>query len=229
MLTTALSMYEATLAGIRKENTSVLPPDEWVQLINEALINWCRDKAKDADFNDKLVDDLEVLMYTLEASPNLAQLPTGYMFDYPTLGVVPVPLKVLSVAFKINYVNNVCGLTGVSDYLMAKRMTADAEHATGYYSKPKDSRLYFMFQGDYVRLYTGTSSTGNTMRMRYIKYPTAINYDPTVTPIIDISGEIRPMQKQEVVDLAVRAFLERVKEERYQSNLNEEVLKQGKK
>lgn len=222
MLNTASDMYKATLAGIRKEATAVLPPDEWMLLINESLLNWVRDKMKDVEFNDKIVDDLQPLMVTYIATPNMGVTPAGYFFDYP---VAPkLPIKILNVSFKIVYSGNSCFADGViSDWLKAKRMTTDIENVKDYYSRPKDNRLYFMPYSSYIRLYTGTSSIGSEMRMVNLVYPTPITINP------DQPSEIRPLQRQEVVDLAVRTYLERVKEERYQSNLNEDALKQGKK
>ena len=213
MLTTAADIYKAVLAGIKKESTAVLTPTNFLLLINECYLNWVREKADIPEFNQKIMEDLQPLHVIATPAPS-----SGNLFTYPA-----AVLKTLGIQFKINYVDNECGLTGVSEWLKAKPMRADAKGEVGHYSKPKDSRLYYQIYGNTVELITGTSSTANRMRIEYIKYPTAI----TLTP--DYPGEVRALQRQEIVDLAVRTYLERVKEERYQSNLNEDMLRQGKK
>jgi hypothetical protein len=207
-------MYAATLSGIKKESTAVLNPTEWVLLINECYLNWVRDKADMAEFNQKIIEDLQPIHVIAISSPT-----SGNLFTYPS-----AVMKTLGIQFKITYVNNICGLTGVSGWLKSKPMRADNYGALSYYSNPKDNRLYYKITGNVVELITGTSSTASSMRIEYIKYPTAIALGPP-----DVPGEIRALQRQEIVDLAVRTYLERVKEERYQSNLQEDMFRVGKK
>ena len=84
--------------------------------------------------------------------------------------------------------------------------------------------MYYLLKQDLVELVTGTQSTPNSMRIEFLTEPTAIELTPS-----DVPPQVRLLQRQELVDIAVRTYLERVKEERYQSNLNEEILKTGKK
>lgn len=214
MLNTALDMYKLTLSGIKKEATAVLTPTQWVSLINECYLNWIREKMEYVEINQKISDDLQPLQVVQILAPL-----QGNEFSYP-----PESLKLLCVQFKINYINNECGLTGVSEWLGAKPLKSDAIGALGHYSKPKDSRLYYLLKQDLVELVTGTQSTPNSMRIEFLTEPTAIELTPS-----DVPPQVRLLQRQELVDIAVRTYLERVKEERYQSNLNEEILKTGKK
>ncbi len=190
----------------------------------------------------------------LSAAPLLVAVPqSDKYFKYPlshsleisagTKVWYPPYLRLLSVAFKIEYVNNICGLTGISNWLDAKILRSDNK-AVNYknpFRKPKDDRLYYEIINEHFVLTTGTESKGDSMRLDYLRYPRRIYFnkvnnnnpdlEQTGEPVYDtsVSGsvncELPNDLRQEVVDIAVRTYVERVKDPRYQSFINELNIK----
>ena len=101
--------------------------------------------------------------------------------------------------------------------------------------------MYYEIKGGKKDLITGTSSTGDSMRLEYIRYPRRIFYDstnsteqtgPTYTYTAGsgcVNCELSEQQRQEIVDIAVREYLERIKDPRYKSFLQEEAIKSQSK
>lgn len=177
--------------------------------------------------------------------PDLASGPTatpvGYFVTLPSYpsgnSEYPRMIRFLSASFKIMYVNNECNLTGVSDWLDAKILRSDKENhiMRSVYRKPKDSRLYYRRGNRNVQLITGTSSYGVAMKLEYIRWPRniffdAINQDDLPTADYtsgngSINCELPSEVRKEIVDIAVRLYLERVRDPRYQSYLNEVMIR----
>ena len=218
------------------------------------------------EITQKQIDDLQVLMVVCDGNipiltsplnpiapiatnvfpvPDLPSGPTaspvGYTIglqSYPA-GVMQYPrlFRFLSVLFKINYVNNECDLTGVSDWLEANIMRSDRESVimNSVYRKPKDSRLYYRQVNRQVQLITGTQSYGVAMNLKYIRWPRNIffdeqNQDDVATADYtpgngSINCELPSEIRKEIVDIAVRTYLERVRDPRYQSYLNDVMIR----
>ena len=218
------------------------------------------------EITQKQIDDLQVLMVVCDGNipiltsplnpiapiatnvfpvPDLPSGPTatpvGYTIglqSYPA-GVMQYPrmFRFLSVLFKINYVNNECNLTGVSDWLEANIMRSDRESVimNSVYRKPKDSRLYYRQVNRQVQLITGTQSYGVAMNLKYIRWPRNIffdeqNQDDVATADYtpgngSINCELPSEIRKEIVDIAVRTYLERVRDPRYQSYLNDVMIR----
>lgn len=149
----------------------------------------------------------------------------------------PRYLRLLNVMFKLSYVDNECDLEGVSDWIGAEIMRSDQRIVIldNPLRRPKDNRLYYEMLEDKIRLITGTSSTGYAMRLEYFRYPVEIfinesNLSDTGNPATgSVNCEFQSQQRKEIVDIAVRTYLERVKDPRYQSFLNEELIKSQNK
>jgi len=204
-------MYKATLYGIKKEATSTLKPDAWYMLINSAYEEWFKDKTTGVEFNEKRIEDLRGFITTALISPY--PLPISNTFQIPS-----TVFRVLKREFKIQYVNNICGLTGVSEWKEAEFKRADIKASS--YRKPSDKKLYYEIEGSTITLLTGTQSYGTQMRLRYIKKPIPITNYQQVGPY-----ELSENNMREVVEIAIRQYLERAKDERYQSFLREEAIR----
>lgn len=155
----------------------------------------------------------------------------------------PPYLRLLNVSFKIEYIENECKKTGVSEWLDAKIMRSDNKTVIwkNVFRKPNDSRLYYEIINEHIVLSTGTKSKGHSMKLEYLRYPNNIyfntnnggNLELEQTGIPDYTGttqgsvncELPNYLRQEVVDMAVRTFVERVKDPRYQSYINELNIK----
>jgi hypothetical protein len=261
MLDTTSDMYNSFLDGIKKSYTGTIIPAVWNRLINEwGQSEWLRRNVaseQGIELTQKQIDDLEVLRVATDAMdiydgailyPIAPDTGTNYVFTYPkdtlsilnVIGVLqnyPKYYRLLNVMFKINYVDNDCGLTGISDWLGARIMRSDQRSIfeNSPYRRPADHRLYYeLFHGK-IRLITGTSSTGNSMRLEYLRVPRRIFFDelhpgdvanPNYTPGVgSVNCEFGENQRKEIVETCVRIFLERVQDQRYQTYLNEEIIR----
>jgi len=157
----------------------------------------------------------------------------------PSTQKYPKYLKLLNVMFKLTYgTTNECGLTGVSGWLKARVMRSDQRTVIldNPLRTPLDSRLYYEILNDKLRLITTTNSTGYAMRLEYFRYPRSIFFNKS-NPAVEgtnpatgcVNCEFGPQQRKEIVDIAIRTYLERVKDPRYQSFLNEEFIKSQSK
>lgn len=213
-LTTAENIYKAVLDGIKKESTAVLTPTQFNRLMNtEALIEWMKDKAGSADLDQHFVDALRNLY---KYSPEIDITQEGF----------PLPndyYRLQSVSFKL-WTND--SKTILSDWLPVKRMKADTLSVmkVNPFRAASDTRLYYYQQGNFVVNYPQNEKVAKA-RLFYLSMPQPITYEPGGT---NENGNLLPEQNKEVVDIAVRIIVERVKEERYQTVLIEENLKSQK-
>lgn len=213
-LTTAENIYKAVLDGIKKESTAVLTPTQFNRLMNtEALIEWMRTKAGSADYDQHFVDALRNLYkYSSEIDNTEAGFPLPV--DY---------YRLQSVSFKFKEED---GKTASNEWLPVKRMRADSLSVmkVNPFRTPSDTRLYYYQQGNFVINYPKNEKVAKA-RMFYLSMPEPIVYEPGGE---SKDGNLLPEQNKEVIDIAVRIIVERVKEERYQTVLIEENLKSQK-
>lgn len=243
MLVTTEDMYKATLFSLQKENIGTVYPDYWNALINVAYNEWIDMKADEVELNQKRIDDLEVLRVVTDGvyqynGTTIQPISGTYTSPITEFELVPSGYptyrRMLNAMFKIVYINNDCyDDNTVSDWLGGKIMRSDERSVSmrNPYRKPKDSRLYYEIINNVIRLETGTDSYGSQARIEYIRQPDSIYYnetnpadtgDPTTG---SVNCELAEKQKREIVDLAARIYIERVKDERYQTLLNEFMLK----
>ena len=248
MLDTTIDMYKSTLQGVKKESTTVLPISVWNSLINESQEILTRSKAREVELTNKRNDDLEILRVVtdgvngrppaiLPVATNKFPLPINLAWGQT---IYPKYLSFLNVMFKLTYISNDCE-TGTSDWLNTKIMKSDNRPITmrNPYRKPKDNRLYYEIINGHINLITGTSSIGQSMRLEYLRKPLKIFLDVTLAGAMmadlpnpnytantgSVNYEFTEFQRQEVVDIAVRTYLERITDPRYKSFLNEEMTK----
>ena len=176
----------------------------------------------------------------LPSGPTLT--PVGYFISipsYPNGAIVNYPryYRLLNVFFKIRYVNNVCGLTGESEWLDARIMRSDRESTikNSPFRRPADDNLYYRMINRHIQLITGTQSYGVAMNLSYLRWPRNIYFDQTNQNDVatadyapgngSINCELPPHIRKEITDTAVRIYLERVRDPRYQSFLQEQMIR----
>jgi hypothetical protein len=215
-LDTAENVYMAVLDGIKKESTAVLLPEQFNRLINvDAMTEWLNQTAPISDFDQSVVDALSNLVKVKIIAPTVTlegqyhiKLPKNYY-------------RLQSVSFKLD-------ISGKqTDWLPVKRVRSDsyslAVSGVNPYRKASNERLYYMQVDDTVKSFP-TNDKVVSAKIIYLSRPAPIVYneDPDGN---HSHGNLNKEQKKEVVDIAVRIFLERVKEERYQTQLMEKNLK----
>ena len=205
MLNTATDILNSFNDGIKKSYTAEVAPAIFNRLVNEwGMDEWLKTKVSDdegVEIDQKTLDDLQKLMVITDGSmvyngdilyPIAPDVANGYMFSKPdtltlinnnhsTSQIYPKYLRRTSIGFKLNYVNNICNLTGVSpNYIKSQFMRSFErnEIEDNMYRMPKDDRLYWSMINNKFNLITGTASNGNCMRLEYLRYPNEFFFDP---------------------------------------------------
>jgi hypothetical protein len=255
---TATEQYIAFLEGIKKVNTGTITPARFNSIINESQTNIIMGLVGTGEIVTKPIDDLECIREITDSEvisngitpaavlhPIAPDTGSNYVFTLPKDDTIdinsytsvpaskqkyPKLLRTLAIEFKIEYSSNVCGLTGISEWLGSEIMRSDKKQPSmkSKYRKPTDERLYFEFRQGKVVLLTGTSSIGKAMKIDYYRYPKKINYNAT-NPSLNVNSEFNSQFCQWIVDDAVRTYIERVADPRYQTFLMEEKIKSGQK
>lgn len=223
-------LYREFLRRIRLQKTVVVTPENFNRIINIAMLEWIKSKLPLHQFNQKRVEDLQILhvdtdgvFYPLITTKGnsggnemLFRYPTFSQSDYPSL------LHGINAMFKINYVSSPCHSDGVSGFLPGKYLKANnrSSAVTNTYTRANDEFVYFEIISDYVRIMTGkntgiSSSTGHSMKLEYYRYPNEICYD--TDPLKCNDSEFSPSSNSEIIDLAVVAYLENHENKRLES------------
>lgn len=248
MIETAEDIYRAFLDGIKKNSTSIVTPNQFNRIINDwGQDEWLKQNCLTIEFNQKQIEDLErirvvtdgeftlngnVIYPIASTSTNLFTIPK-YEFiianrltnDDISTQTYPPYYRLLNVAFKLEYGSeNECGLTGISEWLDAKIMRSDLRNVIidNPFRKPTDARLYYEIINGQIRLITGTNSVGHSMRIEYLRRPNDIMFIPGSN---GTNCEFNHEVQKEIVDIAVRIYLERVKDPRWQSFMQEEIIR----
>lgn len=231
-LKTAEDIYKAFLHKITRERSTEVNPEKFNRYINLAQIEWVKNKLPLHQFDQKRIDDLQIL-HVVTDDIDYQAIPakgtegmTACMFGYPTPGNniiadlhYPALMHGIAAMFQINYKASLCNADGVSDWVKATYLKSDAYSfsMSNVYTRPQDDRLYFQIIGNKVKLLTGLSSgisktTGKLMRLEYYRYPGEIVY--SVVEGQSRSSEFNTTQNAEIVNIAVTSFLERSEDKR---------------
>lgn len=235
MLITAQNMFTYFLDEINKEKTGTVTPQEFNRLINNSQEECIKNKYYEAQLTQKRIDDLRVIE-CVDELPNVGvNEPGGEVFELPysATNFVTTPgnpngdnhgyMFLLNCGFKIQYVNDICNRTGISDPLGSKPMKADKKYAImrDPYNKPTNDRLYHQLRGNTIKCFTGTESFGVVAVIEYYRYPVQINV-PTPTSNIDVPCELPLHVREEIIDIAVRKKLGIYESPRYQQKVMED-------
>ena len=222
MIRTSEDVYRYFLNLINKDKTYTIRPDLFNLIIDAALLNWVKEKLPLNDFKQMRIEDLSVLFVD-------GSLTGGIEFETDDICAVPSEaLYNVRVVFDIEYIESFCFESGIGEKRTAKLIKLDRLSAisNSIYSKPKDDRLYYHYSDNHIRLFTGkysgeSKSKGVRMYLDYYKYPSAIVF----TENGDNSNplQFKPLQLQEITEKAAQEFLEKNRDPRYQSYLNEQV------
>ncbi len=244
ILDTAEELYKYFLSEVRKERTIVITPLTWTAFVNPILIDWVKIKQPEREFNQKRIDDLQaikVLTDSRQYNYIHSLYDTGNIFPIPDgSGNQPAYMFGLSVQFgwsDIDETGNTeddgeedstrSGEEDTSEPIPSKSRFAFDNRIGGkilrsdkrvlhtdnpYRKEDNEEFLYFEQRGSYIY---GISTTKNYNRMilEYYKYPEQIVYDGST----DNTGSFMPNQNKEIMDMAVTRYLERVSDQRIQT------------
>lgn len=227
MLQTVQDLYEATLDGLKKEKAGTIPPSKWNPLINHAQDVWRKEKRKMVDIDSKTISDLEpvkVITSLFDVTDN------KFEKENPDGNATYASIWFISDIFFTVDNNN-----GSPDYsdgdsllpISGRLIKAGQKHLSerNPYKQSDHENVNYIESGKYVIALPKSNYNVQQCTLIYFRYPATIVYDPDV-PGNNVSCDFNEDQRREIVDTAVRIYLERIKEERYQSFLVEEQLKE---
>ena len=153
--------------------------------------------------------------------------PIDYRFLVPNGYPNPKYFRLLNVLFKMTYKDNEIFPDGISNWIRAQLMRADqrADIYQNPYRFPTDEKPYYRLVGEFIEFVTETDSTPYKMKIEYLRYPRAIKYVEPQSDDVAIDCELGPFQQKEIVDMAVRMYIEATQSPRYQSQIVEEQIK----
>lgn len=239
MWTTGNDIYVSFTDGIRRTSQSVVPKSKFVRLWNEwALPEWMKINTsirEGVELTQKQIEDLQSLIVKTDGvdynpiyttGTNIFPLPIEHTSTIsintidPTTFVVaaeslPICTRVLRVWFKLSPAGS-----WIKSYPL--RTIDESFVLNSKYSAPSSTLLYHRTYNNKIEAVTPIGYTATMMELMYIRYPNQMEWnDPTIDYTLDLHQE----QLEEVRDIAVRLYLERVKDPRWQSFLQEEMLK----
>lgn len=157
----------------------------------------------------------------------------------------PIYMRLQNIEFRVDYLTGaICKKIGKSDWISAKVLRSDTEisNKKNPFRKPSETKFYYEILDDSIKLIYDGFVEGYDMKIKYFKYPRRIFLNeksasrndeqvgiPDYTGNVNgsINCEFHYPQKIEITNLAIRIFLERVKDSRYQSYLNEINIRQN--
>ena len=248
MLLTTEDLYLAYLDGIKNMKTSTVSPTMFNRDINLGQDIWLVENISSVDITQDKIDILQslrivtdgitevnsVVLYPIAPigdGSNLFDLPIDPDIDINNVTAAkgstqnyPRYLRGLSMMFKVEY-DGACSLSGISDWKGASLLKVNAKTASleNHYRKPTHRRLMYDMKNDTLELYL-SEATAYGLQLEYFRWPEVIYYDVT-TPADSIPCELNPVVRRDIVNIAIRTYLEINKDPRYQTYVKEQILK----
>lgn len=224
------AIYQAFLEGIKKPSTDTIPRDVFTRIWNIwALTDWVADNVsmrEGVELTEKQIEDLRMLREQFDFGPsavNQFSIPNGTVI-YPTVPVstIPQPLykRSISKMIKLNYDSSSaqeCGLGGISEW-MDLHILRSMKKSSTYKSKlksPSDHMVYYeVIKNNIIIINNETiGSIAYLMRLDYIRYPNEMSVENN---LIVYTFDLPQEQLKEILDYAIRLYLERSNDPRYQ-------------
>lgn len=234
MLLTYRDLFTYFLDGIKKTYTGTVHPNVFARIFNEwGMLQWTAENVsmkEGVELTQKQIDDLQSLLVIEEVNriTNNTITISSLSKKYRRMGNMMVKVDYDSMTC------DTCKREGLSDWLPVKVMRIDQETyiKKSVFRRPSESKVYYKHIGDALIFDTGEKVNVVKAKIEYFRYPSEMA--PMVmtdiatwntTQYTDIDTE----QKKEVLDMCVKIYLERVKDERYKSFLNEQFINQVNK
>lgn len=219
------------LDGIKKTYTGTVHPNVFIRIFNDwGLPEWLSSNVslqEGVERTQKQIDDLDRVTKILEypvVRDNKIELPDDYV-------------RLTSIWGRVRW--TVCNETETGDYqkLHLERSDQKVYNHKSFFRKPSKSRPYYKHIGeptisgsvkvDNKSVILFNAGRGNDIvacEIEYIRRPDMISEYKQGWEDIEYI-DFRREQLLEIIDVCVRLYLERVKDERYQTFLNEYGLR----
>ncbi len=243
MMISVADMYTRFLYGIDKEGTTTVYPEKFNELINEAQGLVVNEMADEVQVNRRRLDDLylftstfsnKIPIYPLgsDGKPDTTQTPFG--FDY-TKQLPMDYFRELNIKFKLSYKEETVGATYDRD---TQRYVTDkfywgvpirSDNKPIALNNPyrstnrlfEDGKVYHEVMGDNIKV---IDYEYQEYVMEYLVTPLTLRFNE-LNPAGHSEGTLTPRMRQIITDRAIRIFIERTENPRYQTALNEDAHK----
>lgn len=240
---TALETYQSFLEGIRKGKTRSFPPELFNPFINKVAREWLNGKVAELQMNSKRIDDIDLLFIKTDGIDypeiGISDYINGVsVFEFPgiqntTVNQVPhaeIGEILYPLSFRlIKVIANINGKPVECKYLDSHISLNNK------YQKVSEDLVYYELSKNKLRVYA--TERVSSIALNYVRQPRPFNfnvsyanvkYDPETNDNPETSStpfEYKDKQVDEIVDDAIRIFLERNTDKRYQTFLNEQKIK----
>lgn len=221
MWTTADDIYISFLDGVRRTSQSVIKKSVFTRVWNEwALPQWTKinlSGVEGVELTEKQIEDLQSLIIHTDGIVYNPITPSSTnIYDLPDGTIYPSYKRVLRVWFRFSTTGD-----WIKSYPL--RSIDESFVLNSKYSAPSLTLLYHRMRSDKIQAVTPVGYSTTEMNLMYVKEPNLIVYTApdTITYTIDFKQE----QLEEIRDISVRIYLERAKDPRWQSFIQEEMLK----
>lgn len=229
MMISVADMYTRFLYGIDKEGTTTVYPEKFNELINEAQGLVVNEMADEVQVNRRRLDDLYLFTSTFS---NKKDTPTGTQY------IKQLPLdyfRELNIKFKLSYKEETVGATYDRD---TQRYVTDkfywgvpirSDNKPIALNNPyrstnrlfEDGKVYHEVMGDNIKV---VDYEYQEYVMEYLVTPPTLRFNE-LDPAAHSEGTLTPRMRQIITDRAIRIFIERTENPRYQTALNEDAHK----
>lgn len=233
MLNTNKEMFTYFLDGIKKTYTGTVHPAVFTRLFNEwGMMQWIADNMsikEGIELTTKQMDDLETLLVYKEELSHLIDN------KFAIKDLNHKYFRMANIMVKVDYDSlycDRCKRKGLSEWkkVHVMRTGQEATIRNSVFRRPSENRVYYVRTNNEVRFNTNGRVNVVKALVSYYRYPNMMLAPaPAMTPS-DIRkwndtryDDVNDFQRKEVLNHCVRLYLERVKEERYRSFLNEEA------
>ena len=228
---TTQETYRLFLESIRKGRTRSFPPDLFNPFINKVAREWLKGKVNEFQQNGKRIDDIDLLYVKTDGVDGYPAIEiTSYInnvsvFDFPgiqsqLINKIPhaeIGGSLYPLSFRlIKVIANLNGKPVECQYLDSHKTLENK------YQKLSENIVYYELSKKKIRIYA--TDRVPSIVLNYVRQPRPYFFD--ISTVNDhIAFEYGDEQVDEIIDNAVRVFLERNTDQRYKTFLNEEKIK----
>lgn len=226
MITTTAQMSTYVLEGLNKTAASSVTPAEFEVIINGALMEFVQKRYRAFDTDQQARDDLRVLVPAPLTIPNTGGTSAGqelFQLPYvqsPSIGESHGYMHLLNVGLALVDEQGDPIPCSISDgFVVARPLHLDGSYTADRnpFWRPTNREPYYILSGHAFRVRTG-GAIASQARIEYLRYPSRLT----------LSGgepELPAHANQEICDIAIRKGLERIRDPRWQSFIQEQQLK----
>lgn len=231
MITTVADMYRYFLAGLNKGNAGTVTPLQFNVIINAATATYLAQKADRMEGDQRVQDTLRMLIPPPAQFLNQGPAQPGFeYFDLPYNANAPAGTskgyyRMVSVALHLMRPGNPPApvpCSAPNGWAPARPLKRDARHTVlqDPFMSPTDLEpYYYLTEDNRIKVLTDGTSYADKALVEYLRYPVEVDAVNNINP--ELPGAINV----EIVDNAIREYLEIIESRRYQSQVSEQRLK----